>query len=358
MPPSHFHSQFASQPSSGRPANYYDILEVSRSASPEVIRAAYRSLMQRYHPDKNPGDGQAAERAALVVQAYETLSDATRRAAYDATLPDPAAPAMASASTASNQAWMESRHAHPYARTVPKKNYASLVLLLFVCVVVAAACWALIATVRHVVSPTLSAPAPASALSASPGQAGAAPRRRLRIAARPGVSPNAPGLSAAQSAEYDSVSSPQYDAPGAESVRDAEIPGEHGTTGDAMGRDVSALVSNLSIALRNPQNPGETTGYRLEIPAVAVRLGGKQTASARDHLGNMTTTIRNALETRLELADYDSLMMPDGEIGLARLILAAIAQATGLPVCASETQEAEACYGLVAVRLPEAYVVK
>ena len=35
--------------------SHYDILEVSHTASPEVIRAAYRSLMQRYHPDKNPG---------------------------------------------------------------------------------------------------------------------------------------------------------------------------------------------------------------------------------------------------------------------------------------------------------------
>lgn len=355
MPPSH--SQFASQPSSGRHANYYDILEVSRSASPEVIRAAYRSLMQRYHPDKNPGNGQAAARAVLVVQAYETLSDAARRAVYDATLPDVATSAMASASTAAiNQAWMESRHAHQYARTVPKKNYASLVLLLFVCVLVATACWALIATVRHVVSPTPSAPAPASALSASSSQVGAAQRRRLRLAARPSVSPNVPGLSAAQS-EHDGAA-PQYEAPNVESVRDVEMPGEPDMTGGAMGRDIPSLVTNLSIALRNPQNPGEATGYRLEIPVIAVRLGGKQTASARDHLGNMTTSTRKALETRLELADYDSLMMPDGEIGLARLILAAIAQATGMPVCASETQETEACYGLVAVRLPEAYVVK
>lgn len=63
--------------------NHYETLEVSPSASPEVIRAAYKSLMQRYHPDRNPGDATAAARATRVVQAYEVLSDAAQRAAYD-----------------------------------------------------------------------------------------------------------------------------------------------------------------------------------------------------------------------------------------------------------------------------------
>jgi len=63
--------------------NHYEILEVSANASQEVIRAAYRSLMQRYHPDRNPGNTETAERALLVNQAYEVLSDASKRAAYD-----------------------------------------------------------------------------------------------------------------------------------------------------------------------------------------------------------------------------------------------------------------------------------
>lgn len=63
--------------------NCYEILEVSQNASPEVIKAAYKSLMQRYHPDKNPGNVAIAARASNVVQAYEVLSDANRRAAHD-----------------------------------------------------------------------------------------------------------------------------------------------------------------------------------------------------------------------------------------------------------------------------------
>jgi len=60
--------------------NHYEILEVSPKASAEVIRAAYKSLMQRFHPDKNPT---MVERAAQIVQAYELLSDPARRAEYD-----------------------------------------------------------------------------------------------------------------------------------------------------------------------------------------------------------------------------------------------------------------------------------
>jgi curved DNA-binding protein CbpA len=63
--------------------NHYEMLEVSANASQEVIRAAYRSLMQRYHPDRNPGNTETAQRALLVNQAYEVLSDANKRAAYD-----------------------------------------------------------------------------------------------------------------------------------------------------------------------------------------------------------------------------------------------------------------------------------
>jgi hypothetical protein len=78
-----------------RPVDHYETLEVSRHASPEVIRAAYKSLMQRLHPDKRPQGQADGERAAQVARAYEVLSDAVQRAAYDqelqraATAPSP-----------------------------------------------------------------------------------------------------------------------------------------------------------------------------------------------------------------------------------------------------------------------------
>jgi len=63
---------------------YYDTLQLARSASPAVIRAAYRSLSQQYHPDKNPGDLEKAHRyMSRLNKAYEVLSDPDRRKAYD-----------------------------------------------------------------------------------------------------------------------------------------------------------------------------------------------------------------------------------------------------------------------------------
>lgn len=65
---------------------FYDVLQVSRNADPETITAAYRSLVQRHHPDKNQNDPNAEGRLKDINCAYEVLSDAVKRAAYDAAL--------------------------------------------------------------------------------------------------------------------------------------------------------------------------------------------------------------------------------------------------------------------------------
>ena len=64
----------------------YENLEVSPNASPQTIRAAYRSLSQRYHPDKNPSDTEAARRMQQINAAFQILSSPETRAAYDAEL--------------------------------------------------------------------------------------------------------------------------------------------------------------------------------------------------------------------------------------------------------------------------------
>jgi curved DNA-binding protein CbpA len=62
---------------------HYDNLKVSRHAPQEVIRAAYKALSQKYHPDKNPGDERAARIMAIVNTAYNILSDPVRRKEHD-----------------------------------------------------------------------------------------------------------------------------------------------------------------------------------------------------------------------------------------------------------------------------------
>jgi len=67
----------------GKVHTHYDNLKVSRMAPQEVIRAAYKALSQKYHPDKNPGDEKAARIMAIVNGAYTTLSDPQRRKEHD-----------------------------------------------------------------------------------------------------------------------------------------------------------------------------------------------------------------------------------------------------------------------------------
>jgi hypothetical protein len=79
-------------------ATYYDILRVSRGAAPEGVRRAYRSLAQRYHPDKLQGSDDAVRVMAALNEAYAVLSDPDKRALYDRAIAGAQARATASRS--------------------------------------------------------------------------------------------------------------------------------------------------------------------------------------------------------------------------------------------------------------------
>ena len=63
--------------------DYYEVLGVSKDASADDIKKAYRKAAMKYHPDRNPGDKTAEEKFKEAGEAYEVLSDADKRARYD-----------------------------------------------------------------------------------------------------------------------------------------------------------------------------------------------------------------------------------------------------------------------------------
>src|SRR5437868_8500498 len=63
--------------------DYYEILGVSKNASADEIKKAYRKVAMQYHPDRNPGDKASEEKFKEAAEAYEILSDQDKRAQYD-----------------------------------------------------------------------------------------------------------------------------------------------------------------------------------------------------------------------------------------------------------------------------------
>jgi molecular chaperone DnaJ len=63
--------------------DYYEVLGVARTCTPQELKSAFRKLALQYHPDKNPGDKKAEESFKELSEAYEVLSDSDKRARYD-----------------------------------------------------------------------------------------------------------------------------------------------------------------------------------------------------------------------------------------------------------------------------------
>lgn len=93
--------------------SHYENLQVARNASPEAIRASYKSLSQKYHPDRNPGDGDSARIMVILNLAYETLSSSEKRQQHDAWI---------ARTEASGAAYPQSKNARSAARNFPLRQ--------------------------------------------------------------------------------------------------------------------------------------------------------------------------------------------------------------------------------------------
>ena len=99
-----------------RSATHYEIIGVSREATPDEIKAAFRAQAQIHHPDAG-GDTEAF---AAISVAHDVLADPVRRSDYDATLPSHGA-----ARSASGRSRMPARKARPPISAQPSTSYAS-----------------------------------------------------------------------------------------------------------------------------------------------------------------------------------------------------------------------------------------
>ena len=78
------HRQFRATPVTADKEDYYQQLGIARSAGSSEVKKAYYKLAKKFHPDTNQGDPTAAKKFAEVTEAYEVLTDADKRSAYDA----------------------------------------------------------------------------------------------------------------------------------------------------------------------------------------------------------------------------------------------------------------------------------
>lgn len=103
---------------------HYDNLKVARNAPPEVIRAAYRTLSKKYHPDHHPDNPDAIRIIQLINTAYDVLSDATRRQEHDRWIEKEEALQQVPKRTAGARTRSSAkRHSHKTSHGYPNNNF-------------------------------------------------------------------------------------------------------------------------------------------------------------------------------------------------------------------------------------------
>lgn len=304
------------------PMNYYETLEVSTNASPAVIRAAYKSLMQRYHPDRHPDDAEAAQHATRIVQAYEVLADVHLRAAYDIELKQQAA-APSPLYTKNRAATRPSDHeSHGY-------RWAVMAVLMLVGLY-------FFSPTKHKQSPedelkTIRASLGSHQLSQAQIQA-QTQRMNALLQAHPELAPQA-------------------------------IPEK---AQDSAGRTLPQYLSNLSIKLRLPALDSAAQSAvpverMLTIQTLGVTVGSFDADKFIQHIEKNRDFISQKLAEKLVDAQYDRLTRNDAELYLKLFILDAlndITQTNRNEDYPPSKTEKPGRYGVIAVSLPESFSVK
>lgn len=297
--------------------NHYDVLEVSPKASGEVIRAAYKSLMQRHHPDKAPDPGASGERAARIAQAYDVLSDPDKRLAYDREVLRAARAGSAAGIPVHPGAVRPG--GRPKMPKTPPDAYTWYAWLLIVCITAAGGMILLL-------SKKTAAPAPA----ATPYQPATAPEAETRSI----------GLAAGRSDERAGPS------------------GDGGANPQA--RTIPAFVTQLSIHL-TPSDPASgRLAHVLHIPDLGLRVAAGEPERWVQRIEGQRPALLQQLLARLADASYDELVKADGDLYLKRLIEETLSEGIGLAQAAGSNAAApgQAPQRPLEALLPRAYSVR
>lgn len=307
--------------------NHYETLEVSPKASPEVIKAAYKSLMQRYHPDRNPGDARHAERSILIGKAYEVLSDPERRAAYDLELQQ------RTGRSADSPAMRPSPRPSVARRQVADEDDGQTSFfdrwLIFAVAVVAGSVsfWLFFKQ---------------------------APLETVQQAAHSPFTARHSGL------ETTPAPAKEYD----EAFKGNPAPAIAETSDDFAARTIAAYVQDMKVTLKpsnTPNDPSNDSAHTLSIPTLSLTVGTFDSDKFRQYIKDNQDVISRKLVEALTNAKYDDLNKSGGTAYLKKFILDSIGEIVGADRFAeypSPSGGAPLHYGVVDVALPDSFSVR
>lgn len=309
--------------------NHYEILEVSPNASQEVIKAAYKSLMQRYHPDRNPGNAEIAGHASQVAQAYDVLSDSNRRAAYNIELEQQSANHL-------NNIPGRFRNFPTSSAAVAKASQSYWVLWLTVATIALTA-WLALSILKKQQSPEAELKEIRQSFK---GNQITPKQRQDKFRRIEEIFRDHPEILKKEASER----SKQEEA-----------------------RIIPAFVEKLTVNLRAPdkapENPGKSSDDPvrvLYIPMLGIKVGTFDAEKSIQYIENKKDLISQKLAEKLADAKYEELNKNDGEEYLKNIILDSIGETTGTnrfeDYPPSKT-EAPGRYGAIEILLPKSFSV-
>lgn len=321
--------------------NYYEILEVSQNASQEVIKAAYKSLMQRYHPDRNPDNPEIAKHASLVVQAYETLSDPGQRAAYDIQLKQQLA---SHSNIIRSNIWNAPAPANSGNGPAAKDSTSYKFIWLLITSIILSSWLFLSLTKKQQSSESGNNQLSQQQAQANSKRADAPPevlKKETRETESEAAARTIPAFITSFTVNLNS---------------------------DKPSEDSDNSLSEPDNSPRNTDKPSGDSGkplkdsaHVLSIPTLGVRVGAFDSVKFMQYLERNKESISQNLAEKLAHAKHEKLIKYDGESYLKELILNAICDTTGtdrLKDYPSANSGIPEHYGVVEILLPDSFSVK